>query len=156
MSEFPRIDRLPPYVFNTVNKVKAEARARGEDIIDFGMGNPDKPTPQPIVDKLIETVAREDTHRYSSSNGIPRLRKAISDWRQSRRTAMELARTNPGCACERAASVPNGFGPVQDAERLRLFVTSRIDIDLKKKPNGKVNKSIFKKAFHLFEDFTGN
>lgn len=84
MSEFPRIDRLPPYVFSTVNKVKAAARAAGEDIIDFGMGNPDKPTPKPIVEKMIETAQREDTHRYSSSNGIPRLRKAISDWYQKR------------------------------------------------------------------------
>jgi alanine-synthesizing transaminase len=84
MSEFPRIDRLPPYVFSTVNKVKAAARAAGEDIIDFGMGNPDKPTPKAIVEKMIETAQREDTHRYSSSNGIPRLRKAISDWYQTR------------------------------------------------------------------------
>lgn len=84
MSEFPRIDRLPPYVFSTVNKVKAAARAAGEDIIDFGMGNPDKPTPKAIVEKMIETAQREDTHRYSSSNGIPRLRKAISDWYQKR------------------------------------------------------------------------
>ncbi len=84
MEEFPRIKRLPPYVFNTVNKVKAKARADGEDIIDFGMGNPDKPTPDHIVDKLIETVKRPDTHRYSSSVGIPRLRKAICDWYQRR------------------------------------------------------------------------
>lgn len=84
MYDFPRIKRLPPYVFNIVNKIKAEARARGEDIIDFGMGNPDRPTPEPIVEKLIETVKRPDTHRYSSSNGIPRLRKAICDWYQKR------------------------------------------------------------------------
>lgn len=89
MKEFPRIERLPPYVFNTVNQVKAAARARGEDIIDFGMGNPDKATPKPIVDKLIETVQREDTHRYAASNGIPRLRKAISDWYR-RRFAVEI------------------------------------------------------------------
>lgn len=84
MSEFPRIDRLPPYVFNIVNKIKAEARARGEDIIDFGMGNPDRPTPDHIVEKLRETVLRPDTHRYSTSIGIPRLRKAICDWYQKR------------------------------------------------------------------------
>lgn len=84
MSEFPRIDRLPSYVFSIVNKLKAEARARGEDIIDFGMGNPDKPTPPHILDKLIETAKRGDTHKYSSSNGIPRLRKAICDWYQKR------------------------------------------------------------------------
>jgi len=80
LEDFPRIKRLPPYVFNIVNELKAAARARGEDIIDFGMGNPDQPTPQHIVDKLIETAQRGDTHRYSLSKGIPRLRKAICDW----------------------------------------------------------------------------
>ncbi|WP_273149389.1 alanine transaminase [Methylophaga thiooxydans] len=78
--EFPRIKRLPPYVFNIVNDLKAKARARGEDIIDFGMGNPDKPAPAHIVDKLVEAAQRPDTHRYSVSKGIPRLRKACSDW----------------------------------------------------------------------------
>ena len=78
--EFPRIKRLPPYVFNIVNELKAEARSRGEDIVDFGMGNPDRPTPQHIVDKLVEAAQRGDTHRYSVSRGIPRLRKAICDW----------------------------------------------------------------------------
>jgi alanine-synthesizing transaminase len=78
--EFPRIKRLPPYVFNIVNDLKAKARARGEDIIDFGMGNPDQPTPQHIVDKLVEAAQRGDTHRYSMSRGIPRLRKAIAGW----------------------------------------------------------------------------
>ncbi len=82
MEEFPRIKRLPPYVFNIVNQLKAEARARGEDIIDFGMGNPDQPTPQHIVDKLTEAAQRGDTHRYSLSRGIPRLRKAIAGWYQ--------------------------------------------------------------------------
>jgi alanine-synthesizing transaminase len=84
VDEFPRIKRLPPYVFNIVNELKAVARARGEDIIDFGMGNPDRPTPQHIVDKLIEAVQRSDTHRYSLSKGIPRLRKAICDWYKRR------------------------------------------------------------------------
>ena len=84
MDEFPRIKRLPPYVFNIVNELKAAARARGEDIIDFGMGNPDRPTPQHIVDKMTETARRGDTHRYSQSKGIPRLRKAICDWYQRR------------------------------------------------------------------------
>jgi len=78
--EFQRIKRLPPYVFNIVNELKAAARANGEDIIDFGMGNPDQPTPQHIVDKLIEATQRGDTHRYSMSRGIPRLRRAISNW----------------------------------------------------------------------------
>ncbi len=82
MDEFPRIKRLPPYVFNIVNELKAAARARGEDIIDFGMGNPDRPTPKHIVDKLCEAAQRSDTHRYSMSRGIPRLRKAICDWYQ--------------------------------------------------------------------------
>ncbi len=80
IEEFSRIKRLPPYVFNIVNELKATARARGEDIIDFGMGNPDQPTPQHIVDKLVEAAQRPDTHRYSLSRGIPRLRKAICDW----------------------------------------------------------------------------
>jgi len=80
MDDFPRIKRLPYYVFNTVGELKASARARGEDIIDFGMGNPDQPTPQPIVDKLCEAAQRGDTHRYSVSRGIPRLRRAIANW----------------------------------------------------------------------------
>lgn len=84
MEQFHRISRLPPYVFNIVNELKAQARAAGEDIIDFGMGNPDQPTPQHIVDKLIEAVQRPDTHRYSVSKGIPRLRKAICDWYKTR------------------------------------------------------------------------
>jgi alanine-synthesizing transaminase len=84
MPEFERIARLPPYVFNITTELKMAARRRGEDIIDFGMGNPDGPTPQHIVDKLIETVRRPDTHRYSVSKGIPRLRRAICDWYRRR------------------------------------------------------------------------
>ncbi len=84
MEEFRRIQRLPPYVFNIVNELKAAARARGEDIIDFGMGNPDQPTPQHIVDKLVEAASRRDTHRYSMSRGIPRLRRAICNWYRQR------------------------------------------------------------------------
>ncbi|MBW9264546.1 MAG: alanine transaminase [Candidatus Thiodiazotropha sp. (ex. Lucinisca nassula)] len=84
MEEFRRIKRLPPYVFAIVNELKAAARARGEDIIDFGMGNPDQPTPQHIVDKLCEVANRKDTHRYSMSKGIPRLRRAMSNWYKSR------------------------------------------------------------------------
>ncbi|TXS96006.1 alanine transaminase [Parahaliea maris] len=79
-SQFQRIQRLPPYVFNIIGELKQKARAAGEDIIDFGMGNPDQPTPEHIVDKLVETARRGDTHRYSQSKGIPRLRKAICDW----------------------------------------------------------------------------
>lgn len=80
MDEFPRVSRLPPYVFSIVGDLLAQARRRGEDVIDFGMGNPDQPTPGHIVRKLTETVQRGDTHRYSSSRGIPRLRRAITDW----------------------------------------------------------------------------
>ncbi|MCG5512939.1 alanine transaminase [Ectothiorhodospira shaposhnikovii] len=80
IEEFPRIKRLPPYVFSIVNDLKAKARARGEDVIDFGMGNPDQPTPDHIVDKLVEASRRGDTHRYSMSKGIPRLRRAICRW----------------------------------------------------------------------------
>ena len=80
MDDFPRIKRLPPYIFSITDDLKREARANGEDIIDFGMGNPDQPTPEHIVRKLVETVQRTDTHRYSQSKGIPRLRKAICDW----------------------------------------------------------------------------
>jgi alanine-synthesizing transaminase len=80
VDEFHRIKRLPPYVFNIVNELKAAARARGEDIIDFGMGNPDQPTPPHIVAKLVEAAQRNDTHRYSMSRGIPRLRRAVCRW----------------------------------------------------------------------------
>lgn len=86
---FSRIDRLPPYVFNQVNELKMAARHRGEDIVDFGMGNPDQPTPQHIVDKLCEAASRGDTHRYSVSRGIPRLRRAICGWYRER-YAVEL------------------------------------------------------------------
>ncbi|MCI0401322.1 MAG: alanine transaminase [Gammaproteobacteria bacterium] len=82
--EFSRIQRLPPYVFNIVNDLKLAARRRGEDIIDFGMGNPDQPAPRHVIDKLIEVAQRPDTHRYSVSRGIPRLRVAICDWYKRR------------------------------------------------------------------------
>ena len=84
MEEFRRLTRLPPYVFNITGALKAEARKRGEDIIDFGMGNPDGATPRHIVDKLIEAAQKTATHRYSLSRGVPRLRKAICDWYQRR------------------------------------------------------------------------
>ena len=83
-AEFPRIARLPPYVFDQVNTLKLAARRRGEDIVDFGMGNPDQPTPRHIVDKLVEVAQRGDTHRYSVSRGIPRLRRAIARWYEAR------------------------------------------------------------------------
>jgi alanine-synthesizing transaminase len=84
---FPRIQRLPPYVFNIVGDLKKTARARGEDVIDFGMGNPDQPTPKHIVDKLVEAASRmghRHTHRYSVSKGIPRLRRAMAAWYKKR------------------------------------------------------------------------
>jgi alanine-synthesizing transaminase len=89
MREFSRIKRLPPYVFNITNELKMAARRRGEDVIDLSMGNPDGPTPQHIVDKLLEAASRQDTHGYSVSKGIPRLRKAICTWYQ-RRYGVEL------------------------------------------------------------------
>jgi alanine-synthesizing transaminase len=82
--EFARINRLPPYVFNIVNDLKMDARHRGEDIIDFGMGNPDQPTPKHIVEKLVEASQRDNTHGYSISRGIPRLRRAICNWYKTR------------------------------------------------------------------------
>jgi alanine-synthesizing transaminase len=84
MEEFPRIKRLPPYVFNVTGELKLTARRHGEDVIDFSMGNPDGPTPAHIVEKLIETVRRPDTHGYSVSKGIPRLRQAICNWYKRR------------------------------------------------------------------------
>jgi len=83
-TEFERLKRLPPYVFNITTELKMAARRRGEDIIDFGMGNPDGPTPRHVVDKLIETIGRPDTHGYSVSRGIPRLRRAICHWYERR------------------------------------------------------------------------
>jgi alanine-synthesizing transaminase len=84
MDEFYRIKRLPPYVFAIVNDLKSKARARGEDIIDLGMGNPDMPTPKHIVAKLIEAAQNPKNHRYSASRGITRLRVAISKWYRDR------------------------------------------------------------------------
>jgi alanine-synthesizing transaminase len=89
MEEFRRLTRLPAYVFNITSDLKAAARKRGEDIIDFGMGNPDGATPKHIVDKLIEAAQKTATHRYSLSRGLPRLRKAICNWYQ-RRYAVSL------------------------------------------------------------------
>jgi len=80
MKEFSRLDRLPPYIFATVNELKQTSRQAGEDIIDLGMGNPDLATPDHIVDKLVEASRKRHNHRYSASRGITRLRKAISDW----------------------------------------------------------------------------
>ena len=87
--EFYRIKRLPPYVFAEVNRLKAEYRAEGRDIIDFGMGNPDMDTPSHIVEKLVETVQKPRTHRYSASKGIPGLRRAQAGY-YARRFGVEL------------------------------------------------------------------
>ena len=84
MEEFSRIQRLPAYVFNITGEMKMAARRRGEDIIDFGMGNPDGATPKHIVDKLVEAAGKPVTHRYSVSKGIPRLRRAICNWYKTR------------------------------------------------------------------------
>jgi alanine-synthesizing transaminase len=89
MKDFPRIRRLPPYVFNITAELKMAARRRGDDVIDLSMGNPDGATPKHIVEKLVETVQRPDTHRYSVSRGIPRLRLAICQWYR-RRYGVEL------------------------------------------------------------------
>src|SRR5690242_9662327 len=87
--DFPRIKRLPPYVFNVVGDLKLDARRRGEDIVDFSMGNPDGPTPPHVVDKLVEAAKKPANHRYSVSRGIYKLRVAICDW-YKRRYAVEL------------------------------------------------------------------
>ena len=89
MDEFYRIKRLPPYVFGIVNDLKSKARARGEDVIDLGMGNPDMPTPKHIVDKLVEAAKNPKNHRYSASRGITRLRVAMAKWYRDR-YAVEL------------------------------------------------------------------
>src|SRR3569833_2322050 len=84
MEEFRRLTRLPAYVFNITGELKSSARKRGEDIIDFGMGNPDGATPPHIVAKLIEAAQKTPTHRYTLSRGLPRLRKSICNWYKRR------------------------------------------------------------------------
>jgi alanine-synthesizing transaminase len=89
MQEFPRIQRLPPYVFAVVTELKSKMRHAGEDIIDLGMGNPDLPTPKHIVEKLTEAARLPKNHRYSASRGIPKLRLAICNW-YKRKYGVEL------------------------------------------------------------------
>lgn len=89
MTNFARLDRLPPYVFATVNELKMESRRAGADIIDLGMGNPDLGTPQHIVDKLLEAAQKPHNHRYSASMGIRKLRMAIAEW-YKRRHGVEI------------------------------------------------------------------
>ena len=98
MTKFARLDRLPPYVFATVNNIKMEARHAGEDIIDLGMGNPDLGTPKHIVDKLIEAVQKPHNHRYSASKGITKLRMAISGW-YKRRFDVDIDPETEAIAC---------------------------------------------------------
>ena len=84
MTDFYRVKRLPPYVFEQVNRLKAKARAAGADIIDLGMGNPDLPAPKHVVEKLIETAGKPRTDRYSASKGIPGLRRAQASYYERR------------------------------------------------------------------------
>ncbi|NWH08513.1 MAG: LL-diaminopimelate aminotransferase [Alphaproteobacteria bacterium] len=109
--EFHRIRRLPPYVFEEVNRLKAKARARGDDIIDFGMGNPDMPTPKHIVDKLVETVQDPKAHRYSASRGIQGLRKAIAAY-YARRFEVKL---NPDSEVIATLGSKEGFANLAQA-----------------------------------------
>ncbi len=123
--EFHRIRRLPPYVFAEVNAMKAKAREAGEDIIDLGMGNPDGPTPQHIVDKLCEVVRDPKTHRYSNSRGIPHLRRAVTSY-YARRFGVEL---DP----EREAIVT--LGSKEGIANLAQAITSPGDVILAPNPS---------------------
>ncbi len=111
IEEFHRVKRLPPYVFAEVNRLKAAARARGADIIDLGMGNPDMPTPQHIVDKLVETVGKPRTNRYSASKGIPGLRKAQAQY-YARRFGVKL---NPETQVVATLGSKEGFANMAQA-----------------------------------------
>jgi alanine-synthesizing transaminase len=111
MEEFHKVRRLPPYVFEQVNRLKATARANGADIIDLGMGNPDLPTPKAIVDKLVETVRDPRAHRYSSSKGIPGLRKAQANY-YARRFGVKL---NPDTQVVATLGSKEGFANMAQA-----------------------------------------
>jgi alanine-synthesizing transaminase len=111
MEEFHKVRRLPPYVFEQVNRLKASARARGADIIDLGMGNPDLPTPKAIVDKLCEVVRDPRTHRYSSSRGIPGLRRAQANY-YARRFGVKL---NPDTQVVATLGSKEGFANMAQA-----------------------------------------
>jgi alanine-synthesizing transaminase len=111
IEEFHRVKRLPPYVFAEVNRLKAAARARGADIIDLGMGNPDMPTPQHIVEKLVETVSKPRTNRYSASKGIPGLRKAQAGY-YARRFGVKL---NPETQVVATLGSKEGFANMAQA-----------------------------------------
>lgn len=111
MEEFHKVRRLPPYVFEQVNRLKASARSRGADIIDLGMGNPDLPTPKAIVDKLCEVVRDPRTHRYSSSRGIPGLRRAQANY-YARRFGVKL---NPDTQVVATLGSKEGFANMAQA-----------------------------------------
>ncbi len=111
MEEFHKVRRLPPYVFEQVNRLKASARSRGADIIDLGMGNPDLPTPQAVVDKLCEFVRDPRTHRYSSSRGIPGLRRAQANY-YARRFGVKL---NPDTQVVATLGSKEGFANMAQA-----------------------------------------
>jgi alanine-synthesizing transaminase len=111
MHQFHRIRRLPPYVFEQVNKIKAKARAAGADIIDLGMGNPDMPAPRHIIDKMIETVGKPRTDRYSSSKGIPGLRRAQANY-YARRFGVKL---NPDTQVVATLGSKEGFANMAQA-----------------------------------------
>ena len=123
--EFHKIKRLPPYVFAEVNAMKAAARAAGDDIIDFGMGNPDQPTPRHIVDKLIEAVQNPRTHRYSNSRGIPGLRRALAGYYDRRF----------GVALDPEAEVVVTLGSKEGLANLAQAITSPGDIILVPNPS---------------------
>jgi len=123
--EFYRIKRLPPYVFAEVNRLKAECRAAGMDIIDFGMGNPDMDTPGHIVDKLVETVRKPRTHRYSASKGIPGLRRAQAGY-YARRFGVEL---NPD------TQVVATLGSKEGLANLAMAITAPGDVILAPNPS---------------------
>ena len=118
MEEFYRIKRLPPYVFNIVNEQKYKARVQGEDIVDFGMGNPDMPTPKHIVDKLISAVQDPRNHRYSVSRGIFKLRLAIADW----------YKRNYGVELDPDSEVVSTIGSKEGISHLILAVTAPGDV----------------------------
>lgn len=111
MEEFHKVRRLPPYVFEQVNRLKASARSRGADIIDLGMGNPDLPTPAPIVEKLVEAVRDPRTHRYSTSRGIPGLRRAQANY-YARRFGVKL---NPDSQIVATLGSKEGFANMAQA-----------------------------------------
>ena len=123
--EFDRIKRLPPYVFAEVNRLKAELRTKGKDIIDFGMGNPDMPTPKHIREKLKETVEKPGTGRYSTSRGIPGLRKAQSKY-YKRRFGVELDPEN---------EIVVTLGSKEGLANLAQAITSPGDIILSPNPS---------------------